>query len=262
MKPGFEHLSANLSIMFTEVDFLDRFALAAKAGFNAVECWFPYEYSASVVKQRLLDHGLRLVGLNTAAGDVRGGEWGLAVNPQQVEQFRTSVLQALEYSSVLGNSALHVMAGIVRPEFSAAAQATYENNLAWAAEQAAQIDKTVLIEPLNPIDRPGYLLCRQAQARDIIAALGKPNIKLMFDIYHVQMTEGRVSSHLQAARDLIGHIQLADVPGRHEPGTGELRFDYLFEQIHHSGYFARGGVVGCEYKPSTATAQSLSWIKS
>ncbi len=258
-----QRLSANISIMFTEVPFLQRFELAAASGFKAVECWFPYEWPAAQIKQLLADNGLTLVGLNTAPGDTTQGDWGLAVNPAKQQQFRAGVMQALEYAVQLNCRNVHVMAGQVAPATPTTADGLmqiYQANIAWAAGQAASAGKTVLIEPLNPIDRPTYFLQRQSQARAVVDALELPNLKIMFDVYHVQMTEGRIASTLQANLPHIGHVQIADVPGRHEPGTGEINFGYVLAQIIGSAYFKEGGWIGCEYKPLTTSQAGLQWI--
>lgn len=255
-----DHLSANLSILFTEVPFLDRFEFAARHGFKAVEFWFPYEFPAAQVRARLDANGLTLVGMNSASGDASKGEWGLAVDPAKREKFQASVQQAIEYALALGSPNIHVMAGVVPADITAQqADALYRENIAWACDQANKAGKNVLIEPLNPVDRPGYLLSCQAHARTIVQTLDRPNLKVMFDIYHVQMTEGRILDNLHASLPYIGHIQLADVPGRHEPDTGEIRFAQVIAEIERTGYFARGGWLGCEYKPKTTSAHSLGW---
>lgn len=258
-----ERLSANLSIMYTEVPFLERFALAARNGFKAVEFWFPYEWPASEIAARLRSHGLKLVGMNTAAGDVAKGDWGLAVDASRHAEFQASVHQALDYAVQLNCPHVHVMAGIVAPDVRHEdARAMYLDNIRWASQQAAAKGIVVFIEPLNPVDRPGYFMSRQSVAMSVIDALREPNLKIMFDIYHVQMTEGRIVSNMLANMPHIGHIQIADVPGRHEPGTGEIRFDYIFDQIAASGWFERGGWVGCEYKPKVHSNQSQGWLRS
>jgi 2-dehydrotetronate isomerase len=255
-----QRLSANISILFTELPFLDRFAAAARAGFKAVECWFPYEHPAAEVKARLDAHGLLMIGINTSPGDTAKGQFGLAAGMQRTE-FRASALQAFAYANVLGCANVHVLSGMGDPQDEATRE-RYLEGMAWAADEAAKQNITALIEPLNPVDRPGYYLSRQSQALEIVQALQKPNLKIMFDVYHVQMTEGRIVSTMLANLPHIGHIQIADVPGRHEPGTGEIRFDYIFDQIKASGWLARGGWIGCEYKPKTHSDQSQGWILS
>jgi hydroxypyruvate isomerase len=250
-------LSANLSLLFTELPFLDRFAAARDQGFEAVEFWFPYEWPAAAVAQRLQDHGLACAGINSPAGNIEAGDWGLAADPARVALFRSSVAQAFDYASAIGCPAVHVMAGLTgQAAPDPLGHGTYRDNLAHAAELAARHHKTVLIEPLNPVDRPGYLLWRQQQARDLIDQLALPNIRVMFDLYHAQMTEGRLIDNLRVHGERIGHIQLADVPGRHEPGTGEVHWAAVLAAIEASGY---AGWIGCEYKPLAGTVVGLGW---
>jgi hydroxypyruvate isomerase len=256
-------LSANISILFTEVPFLDRFELAAKHGFKAVECWFPYEFSVQAIRARLEGNGLKLVGINSAPGEFSKGQWGLAANSSNGEKFRDSIKQALHYAAALSVPNVHVMAGMLSAGQSAdSVNTVYCQNIAWACEQAQAPNINVLIEPLNPVDRPGYFLSHQAQARQIVTQLSKPNLKVMFDVYHVQMTEGQIISNLHASLAHIGHIQIADVPGRHEPGTGEIHFVNVIDAIAKTGYFERGGWLGCEYKPKTQSADGLRWRES
>jgi hydroxypyruvate isomerase len=249
--------SANLSLLFPELPFLDRFAAARAQGFEAVEFWFPYEWPASDVAQRLADNGLVCVGINSPAGDVATGDWGLAADAARKPAFQDSVRLAFDYAATLNCPAVHVMAGLTGQNSpDPVAHNGYLDNIAFAAEVARRHDKRVLIEPLNPIDRPGYLLWRQQQARDVIDRLALPNVSVMFDLYHAQMTEGRLVDNLHAHGSRIGHIQIADVPGRHEPGTGEVRWPALFQAIDSSGY---AGWIGCEYKPQADTAEGLVW---
>ncbi len=249
--------SANLSILFTEVPFIERFALAAKHGFGAVECWFPYEHSKDELASTLKNNNLKLIGLNTAPGDTAKGDWGLAVNPKQRDAFLASVDQAIDYASALNCGSIHVMAGMMPLGTSEAdCEAQYIEQIGIAADRAKRAGKTVLVEPLNPIDRPGYFLSRQSQAARIVDALGRDNVKIMFDVYHVQMTEGNIVATLRKNIAKIGHIQIADVPGRNEPGTGEINFPFVMSAIVESGY---AGWIGCEYKPKTDSAAGLLW---
>ncbi|TAG45394.1 MAG: hydroxypyruvate isomerase [Betaproteobacteria bacterium] len=250
--------SANLSILFTEVPFLERFKLAAAHGFKAVEFWFPYEWKASDIQAELSANDLVLIGLNTAPGNAAAGDWGLTVQRDRQAEFRDGVHLAFEYASALNCGNVHVMAGFPAAGTShEQTEQVYQDNIRYAAGHAATLGKNVLIEPLNPIDRPGYWLSRQSHARSVVEALGLPNVKIMFDLYHVQMTEGRIASTLLANLPHIGHIQIADVPGRGEPGTGEINYPYLFDVIEKSGY---SGWVGCEYKPVSGSIQGLSWM--
>jgi 2-dehydrotetronate isomerase len=252
--------SANLSIMFTEAPFLERFALAAKHGFAGVECWFPYECPKDEIAARLNDNGLRCIGINTAPGDTARSDWGLAIFPERRTDFLAGVDQAIEYAIALNCHNIHVMAGMMEAGAPAARyEASFIEHVAIAAERARAAGKTVLIEPLSPIDRPGYFLSTQAQARRIVSslhALNAVNVKIMFDVYHVQMTEGNIVKNFHASLPQIGHIQIADVPGRHEPGTGEINFPFVLSEIANSGYDAW---IGCEYKPRSNTALSLAW---
>jgi 2-dehydrotetronate isomerase len=249
--------SAHLSMLFTEAPFVDRFALAAQAGFSAVECWFPYALAAPICKARLTDSGLRMVAINTSPGDEARGQFGLAILPDQRPAFRQSVLQALDYAATIGCANIHVLAGN-RPIDAnddigdARCRAVYLENLAWAVAQAAQAGVTVLIEPLNPIDRPRYFLSQSHSAYGIVDSLNTDHCKVIFDTYHLQMTQGRLLTTFVDHWPAIGHVQIADVPGRHEPGTGEIRFPALFAAIADSGYLAAGGMIGCEFRPSGA----------
>lgn len=252
--------SANLSMLFTEVPFLDRFALAAQAGFKAVEFWFPYEWPAAEVARRLCDHGLACVCLNAPPGS-QPGDWGLAAHAGRRPEYLAGVRQACDYAGALGCPAIHVLAGMVQALHpDPLHHPAYLEGIALAAEQAAVVGRTVLIEPLNPVDRPGYLLWRQAQARQVVEELGTQfgagNVRILYDLYHAQMTEGRLLDTLHAHLPLIGHLQVADVPGRHEPGTGEIHFRHVFDAIDRSGY---AGWVGCEYQPRAGTAEGLGW---
>jgi hydroxypyruvate isomerase len=256
-------LSANISIMFTEVPFLDRFALAAKHGFKGVEFWFPYEHSKEDVAARINDNGLTCIGLNTAPGDTSRGDWGLAIFKDRRADFLAGIDQAINYATALRCANIHVMAGMMPVGCDAAAcESIYVESISLAGERARVAGKNVLIEPLNPIDRPGYFLSTQSQARRVVNAIDADNVKIMFDVYHVQMTEGNIVATFKKNLAKIGHVQIADVPGRHEPGTGEINFAFVLDEIAASGYGSEGneaGWVGCEYKPKTETAGGLSW---
>lgn len=253
-------LAANLSMMFNEVPFLDRFAAAAKAGFQAVEFLFPYEYPAGEIAKRLADNGLTLALFNMAAGDWAGGERGLASLPGREQAFRASVAQALDYAAALGAKQVHVMAGIPpagTPHTTAAA--VYASNLAWAAERAHPAGVRLAIEPINHRDMPGFHLNTMQQAADVIAALGPARIGLQFDVYHCQITEGDVTKRMERFMPIITHVQIADVPERHEPGTGELGWPFIFRRLDELGY---RGWVGCEYRPAGETVAGLLWRKT
>jgi hydroxypyruvate isomerase len=249
--------AANLTMLFQELPFLDRFAAARAHGFEAVEFLFPYEHDARAIADQLARHQLQLVLHNMPAGDWAAGERGLACDPARVGQFQDSVGQALDYAAVLGVRQLHCMAGIVAPGADLAlVRATYIENLRFSAQALAAHGMTLLIEPINTFDMPGYFLNGSAQAAAIIADCGAPNLALQFDIYHMQRMEGRLVTSLRALLPLIRHMQLADAPGRHEPGTGQIDFRALFTLIDTLGY---DGWIGCEYLPQAETGAGLAW---
>lgn len=262
--------AANLSLLYNEHDFLDRFAAAADDGFDAVEFLFPYAHTPQELAQRLRDHGLQQVLFNAPPGHWDAGERGLASLPGREAEFRSGVLRALEYAQALACPRVHVMAGLAQPGVeSAAQQALYERSLAWAAEQAATVGVDVLIEPLNPRDMPGYWLTHQAEAHRIVQAVGASNLKVQFDLYHCQIVEGdvaqKIRQYLPTGR--VGHMQVAGVPMRHEPDIGELRCEHLFEVIDEvAAACGWQGWVGCEYRPSRgaragATREGLGWLR-
>jgi hydroxypyruvate isomerase len=250
-------LAANLSMMFNEVGFPDRFAAAARAGFKAVEFLFPYEYPAADLRRRLDDNGLAQVLFNAPPGDWAGGERGLASLPGRQGQFRDGIRQALDYAVALDCPLVHVMAGIPpagTPPVTAAA--LYAANLAWAGEQALAAGKRLVIEPINHRDMPGFHLNTVEQGAAVIEAVGRDRLGLQFDIYHCQITQGDVTKRMEALLPVIAHMQIADVPARHEPGTGEIGWEYVFGRIDALGYT---GWVGCEYRPAGDTLAGLAW---
>lgn len=252
-------LAANVSTLFTEHAFLQRFSAAAAEGFQGVEFLFPYAYAATEIQAQLQEHGLHLVLFNTPPGDWHAGERGLASVPGRQDEFRRGVQQALEYAARLGNRNLHVMAGLLRSgQDPDAHRAIYLENLAHAASEAASAGITVLIEPINPRDMPGYFLSRQAQAHAICSELNVDNLKVQFDSYHCQIVEGDLTMSLRRDLPGIGHIQIAGVPDRHEPDLGEVNYAYLFEQLDTLGY---PGWIGCEYHPRAGTRQGLGWAR-
>jgi hydroxypyruvate isomerase len=248
--------SANISIMFQELPFLARFGAARAAGFEAVECWFPYDHPGPVVKDHLDEHGLALVGINTAPGDVSKGEWGVTALPGHEAQFERQFDEALGYATTLGASGIHVMAAMTGSLDAAACERVYIANLERAARKAEGTGVNLLIEPLNARDRPGYFLSRSDHAIDIIGRIGAPNLKLMFDVYHVQVMEGDIFRRLRAHLPHVGHIQIAAVPTRHEPDEGELDYRAILAEIDALGW---QGWVGCEYKPRGGTVEGLGW---
>jgi len=249
--------AANLSMLFTEYDFLERFAAAASAGFSGVEYLFPYAYEAETLRSSLADNGLTQVLFNLPPGDWEGGERGIAALPGREEEFRASVATALCYAQILDCPRLHVMAGIVPPEADVnLCRETYIDNLRYAAVEFSKFNKTLLIEPLNLRDNPGYLLSRQETAAEICAQVGTPNIKVQFDFYHCQIAQGDLTRTLEALFPLLGHIQIAGVPDRHEPDSGEINYPWLFQRIDSLGY---DGWIGCEYRPRGKTRDGLAW---
>ena len=249
--------AANLTLMFTEAPFMERFALARRHGFEAVEFLFPYAFAAADIAQQLARHRLQLVLHNLPAGDWAAGERGIACDPQRVDEFRAGVALALEYARALGAPQLHCLAGIVPPGADRAAiGALYLDNLRYAAAQLAPHGLRLLIEPINTFDMPGYFLTGTAQAAAVIAEAGAPNLFLQYDIYHMQRMEGELAATIAARLPLIAHMQLADAPGRHEPGSGAIDFRTLFAQIDALGY---EGWIGCEYIPLGDTAAGLGW---
>lgn len=251
--------AANLSMLFGERPFLERFAAAAAAGFRGVEYLFPYEHAAADIRAALDDAGVEQVLFNLPPGDWAAGERGIAAIPGREADHRAGVEQALDYARALGCPRLHMMAGLV-PEGAdlAECETVYLGNLRHAAAEAERAGVTLLIEPINPVDMPGYFLTHQAQARRLLAAAGAERARVQLDLYHVQMTEGRLAAALDAQWPLLGHIQVAGVPGRHEPDAeGEVNWPWLFAQLDRRGY---AGWVGCEYKPRAGTEAGLGWL--
>ena len=257
--------AANLSMLYPEHGFVDRFAAAAADGFDAVECLFPYAYAAADLAAQLQAHGLRQVLFNAPPGDWEAGERGMACLPGREAEFRDGIRRALDYAQTLACPRIHVMAGIVPTDQDRnKLLPRYEANLAWAAEQAAAAGVDVLIEPINSRDMPGYFLSRQDQAHAIVQAVGAANLKVQMDLYHCQIMEGdlamQLRRHLPTGR--VGHIQIAGVPERHEPDQGEINFPYLFALLDTLGYT---GHVGCEYRPrrgavAGGTTAGLGWL--
>lgn len=265
-------LAANLSLLYPELPFPDRITAAAADGFEAVECQFPYAWPAGELAARLRDHGLRMVLINAPAGDWASGERGLAALPARRDECRAGIEQALAYAEVLDCPRVHLLAGVVPgPDEAQACHAHYLEQLAWAAAQARAAGRELLIEPLNAHDVPGYLLARQDDAHAIVQAVGAPNLKVQMDLYHVARTEGDVAAalrrHLPGGR--VAHLQVAGVPGRHEPEAGEVDWPRVFGLLdapaEGSGPAAWGGWVGCEYHPARAgpggTRAGLGWCR-
>ena len=252
--------AANLSMMYNEHPFLDRFGAAARDGFTGVEFLFPYEHPAADIRARLDEHGLTQALFNCPPGDWAKGERGIASRPGREDEFKRSIDKALEYAQVLGNQRLHVMAGLIAPtEDRARHREAYVKNLAHAAAQAKPLGITVVIEPINTRDIPGFFLNRQDEAHAVCKDVGAANIKVQMDLYHCQIVEGDVAMKMRQYMPGVGHVQIAGVPERHEPDIGEVNYPYLFALMDELGY---DGWVGCEYRPRRGTSEGLGWIRA
>jgi 2-dehydrotetronate isomerase len=249
--------AANLTMMFNEVPFLDRFEAAAKSGFTAVEFLFPYEHPAGEIGSRLKENGLTQALFNLPPGDWAAGEKGFAALPARFDDLKRSLVTALPYAQATGVKRLHLMAGIADRSDSKSVEAFYKS-VAWAAEFFAPHGLDVVIEPINPRNVPGYFLNDFAFAHDLINELKIPNLKLQFDIYHCQIIHGDVTMRLREMMPIIGHIQIASIPSRNEPDGEELNYPFLFAELDRLGY---GGFVGCEYNPRGKTTEGLAWFK-
>lgn len=254
--------AANLTMMYTEVPFMERFAAAAADGFDAVEFLFPYAFDADAIAAQLRAHGLTQALFNMPPGDWDAGERGMAALPGREAEFNTHLDTALRYAQTLGCQRLHAMSGLVPAGADAALRQRLHDtavaNLSHAARRAAAHGITVVIEPLNGRDVPGYFLTTQQQAHDIVAAVGAPNLKVQMDFYHCQISEGDLTRRLERHIAGVGHIQIAGVPDRHEPDTGEINHPHLFERLDALGYT---GFVGCEYRPRAGTSAGLGWLR-
>jgi hydroxypyruvate isomerase len=252
--------AANLTMLFTEVPFLDRFALARESGFKFVEYLLPYDYPAAELRQRLDQNGLRQVLFNLPCGDWAGGDRGIAANPHRVDEFRAGVAKAVDYALALGVRTLNCLAGKRVPGVeSNVHQATFVANLKFAARMLAAHDLRLVIESINHFDIPGFLMNRTDQALAILEQAGEPNLAIQYDIYHAQREEGDLAATLRSHLARIGHIQAADNPGRHQPGTGEINYPFLFGELDRLGY---QGYVGLEYVPIPDSRSSFGWIKA
>lgn len=248
--------AANLSLMFTERPFLERFDAAAAAGFRAVEFLFPYEWPPAELRAALDRTGLELALFNAPPGDWIAGERGLAALPGREAEFRAAFAQALDYAAVLRPARLHVMAGLAAGE---AARAAYIANLAWAAEAAREAGgQRLTIEPINSRDMPGYHLATSDDAVAVLERVGAGNLGLQLDLYHAQIMEGDLTRRIECLMPLIGHMQIAGVPERHEPDEGEVSYPHLFALLDRLGY---AGFVGCEYRPRGRTEDGLGWLR-
>jgi hydroxypyruvate isomerase len=248
--------AANLSFMFNEWDFLDRFDAAAEVGFTAVEFLFPYEHPPEVIAGALERSGLDLALFNLPAGDWARGERGLAALPARFEEVKAGVLKALPYIQATGVKRVHLMAGIADAR-SPEADAAYRASVRHVAGKLDEAGVQLMIEPINGRDMPGYFLNDFAIAETVIGELGLPNLKLQFDVYHRQIIRGDVVMALRALMPIIGHVQIASVPSRHEPDAEELNYPYIFRELDLLGY---EGFVGCEYRPRGKTTDGLDWF--
>lgn len=251
--------SANLSMLFGEHDFLDRFDAAAKAGFKGVEYIGPYDYPPEIVSERLKKNGLSQVLFNLPPGDWASGERGIAVLPDRIDEFRKGVDTAITYAKALDCKQVNCLAGIAPKGFETAAlEAVFTENLRYAASRLKDAGIRLLIEPINTIDIPGFFLNTSRQALALIDKVGSDNLYLQYDIYHMQIMEGDLARSLEKHLSRIAHVQLADNPGRHEPGTGEINYPFLYAHLDRIGY---AGWVGAEYKPKNGTVEGLGWFK-
>ena len=251
--------AANLTMLFNELPFLDRFGAAAEAGFDAVEFLFPYPYQASELAERLDAHKLKLVLHNLPAGNWEAGERGIACLPDRKGEFQDGVGRAIEYAKALKVPQLNCLVGIPTAGVSRdTALETIVDNLTSAAGALEREGVRLLVEPCNSYDIPGFALNRSAEALDVIAKTGSDNVYLQYDIYHMQRMEGELAATITKHFAKIAHIQLADNPGRNEPGTGEINYPFLFELLDTLGY---DGHIGCEYKPRTTTLDGLDWLR-
>jgi len=255
--------AANLSMMYREHDFLDRFAAAARDGFSAVEYLFPYEYPAEKLAALLKENRLRQVLFNAPPGDWNAGERGNTALPGRAAEFREGFARALDYAAALDCPRIHAMAGLM-PAGADRAQfrATYIENLVWATEQAQAAGVDVLIEPIAQRNIPGFFLNRQDDGHAIVAEIGAPNLKVMLDYFHCQVEEGdlaiKTRRYLAEKPSRVAHIQIAGVPERNEPSTGEVNYPFLFDLLDELGY---DGWIGCEYIPRAGTSEGLGWMK-
>jgi hydroxypyruvate isomerase len=257
------HFAANLSMMYTEHPFLDRFEAAAADGFDAVEFLFPYEHPATEIAQRLKDHGLKQSLFNAPPGDFSAGERGISALVERRDEFKRGFLEkALPYAQALQCPRIHVMAALIPAGTERAAmRATYIENLAWAAREAESAGIEVLIEPINRRDIPGYLLNRQDDAHEILDEVGAPNLRVQMDLYHCQIVEGDVAMKLRKylPTGRVGHLQIAGVPDRHEPDLGELHYPFIFKLLDELGWTRP---IGCEYRPKAGTSAGLGWLRA
>ncbi|MBS67722.1 MAG: hydroxypyruvate isomerase [Pseudomonas sp.] len=251
--------AANLSMLFTDVPFLERFARAAEAGFKGVEFLFPYDFPAQRLAEELHRHDLTQVLFNLPPGDFANGERGLAAVPGRQAEFRASVDLAIDYALALGCTRLHAMAGLLAdPGQRPAALDCYRENLRYAAERLHAHDLMLLVEPINNRSIPHYILNQQAEAHALVSELGLANLRVQMDFFHAQIMEGDLATTFRRYQATIGHVQIAGVPDRHEPDSGEVNYPFLFQLLDDCGYT---GWVGCEYQPRGRTEDGLGWMQ-
>ena len=249
--------AANLTKLFNEVPFLDRFAAAKAAGFGGVEYLFPYDFEKGILREKLEQHGLTQVLHNLPAGNWGAGERGIAIFPDRVDEFRDGVRRAIDYAKALDCHQVNCLVGVAPADADMRElNEVLLKNLRFAAEALSREGIRLLIEPINTLDIPGFFLNRTQQAVQIISDVRSENLFVQYDIYHMQVMEGDIARTLQKYLPRIGHVQLADNPGRNEPGTGEINYRFLFRYLDQIGY---GGWIGCEYKPRTSTTEGLGW---
>lgn len=249
--------SANLGFLWPDRPLLERIDAAAAAGFKAIELHWPYATPAGEVRARCEKHGLVLLGINTPLGNAEAGDFGLGAQVGREAEFREGFLQAVDYARQAGASSVHVMAGVVAPQRKAEAKRVFVENLRFAAGNAP--DLTLLLEPINQRDKPGYFYSSIGEAAEIIAEVGAPNLKIMFDVYHVGVSEGDVTKRLEKHLGDIGHVQIAAVPSRAEPDEGEIAYHAIFATLDRIGW---AGWTGCEYKPRAGTDEGLAWTEA
>ncbi len=258
--PNTLKFAANLSFLFGELPFTERFAAAAEAGFEAVEFHFPYEYDKAALAEVMLTSGVHAVLFNLPAGRWEAGERGIACHPDRIAEFRAGVERAIDFAKALDVPRLNCLAGIPPADANPDdCRAVLVANLSFAAKRLASEGIGLLLEPLNTRDTPGFMISTTHAGLDIIDAVGSPNLRLQYDVYHAQVMEGDIANTLRQHLPRIGHIQIADNPGRHEPGTGEINYPFIFRQLQQLGY---SGWIGCEYVPSAASGQSFGWLPS
>ena len=251
--------AANLTMLFSNIPFLERFAAARLAGFTAIEFLFPYDYPAEQIKEQLSTNGLKLVLFNLPSGNWGAGERGIAASPDRVEEFRVGVRKAIAYAQVLGVPRLNCLAGKRVSGYSDEEhQNTLASNVRFATEALQGAKLMLMLEAINHFDIPGFFLNRTEQVAQLIEEVNRPNVFIQYDVYHAQREEGDLTATLHKYQKRIGHIQIADNPGRHQPGTGEINYPFLFKEIDRMGY---EGFIGLEYVPEPDTMTSLAWVK-